>query len=96
METKERFLSLTIEEISQAYKGKDHVCRCGCAGTYTSTSFVESPRSDVDDKKVARLLSNAKKLVKSGKASLEVGSNHFNISYGANSAYTFYTDELKS
>jgi len=95
MNTKEKFLNLNVSQISQSYKGKNRCCRCGCGGTYTSTSFMEKPRSTVNDEAVEKHLKRAKKMIESGKGELECCSNHFNISYGVNSAYTFYTDELK-
>lgn len=92
--TKEQFLqSCTIENISQTYSGRDNVCRCGCAGTYTATSYMKNPRSEVDDKLVESRLKRAKRLILSG-ADAEFGGNHLNISTGNDRALTFYFDEL--
>lgn len=92
--TKEQFLqSCTIENISQTYSGRDNVCRCGCAGTYTATSYMKNPRSEVNDKLVESRLKRAKRLILSG-ADARFSDNHLNISTGHDRALTFYFDEL--
>lgn len=91
---KETFLTLDISKISIVYIGKNHHCRCGCGGTYISTSFMKNPRSEVDDKLVEQRLKRAKKLVLQG-AKTVYSSNNINIETGVNLALTFYTDELK-
>lgn len=95
MLNKEQFLSATLNQISQVYLGKDHHCRCGCGGEYTATSFMEDPRSDVNDSLVARRLKRAKRLVESG-AHVEYGDIYVNIETGDNKALTFYFDEIKN
>ncbi len=88
-----KFLQSEISNISQVYLGKDHCCRCGCGGTYTATSYMENPRSDVDDALVSKRLKRAKKLVSEG-AEVAYGSTYVNISTGENRALTFYFDEV--
>jgi len=94
MINKEQFLSTTINQISQVYSGKDHHCRCGCGGEYVATSFMEDPRSDVNDSLVAKRLARAKRLIESG-AVVEYGDTYVNIETGDNKALTFYFDEIK-
>jgi hypothetical protein len=92
--TKEQFLQVEISNISQVYFGKDRDCRCGCGGTYTATSYMKDPRSDVNDSLVEKRLKRAKKLVLEG-AKTTYGDNYVNISTGNNKALTFYFDDLK-
>lgn len=91
---KETFLSLGIESISQVYLGKDRHCRCGCGGEYIATSFMEKPRSDVDDSLVAKRLERAKKLISEG-AEYEFGPNYLNLVTGDNRCLCFYFDDIK-
>ena len=92
--TKEQFLQAEISNISQVYLGKDHCCRCGCGGTYTATSYMENPRSDVNDSLVEKRLKRAKKLILEG-VEVEYADIYVNISTGENRALTFYFDEVK-
>jgi len=94
MITKEQFLNATLNQISQVYSGKDHHCRCGCGGEYVATSFMEEPRSDVNDSLVAKRLARGKRLVELG-AIVEYGDIYVNIETGDNKALTFYFDEVK-
>lgn len=96
---KEDFLNIELKGISQVYVGKKHCCRCGCGGTYTSTSFMNGARSKVNDKKVQKLLDEGKELVRNG-ATFDIEPTYIDISYGeyANGeekALTFYFDDLK-
>lgn len=97
--TKEKFLAITIDEISQVYCGGNHVCRCGCKGDYVATSHMINPRSEVNDKLVRTRLNRAKLLIEKG-AEYEIGSNHINIvvsEHGKHGrALTFYFDEVKN
>jgi len=93
--TKEEFLEIGLEKISQVYQGKDNHCRCGCGGEYTATTFMEDPRSDVDDVLVAKKLERAKKLISSGSANPEFGTTYVNVVTGRNRVLCFYFDELK-
>lgn len=88
-----KFLQAEISNISQVYSGKDHCCRCGCGGTYTATSYMINPRSDVNDSLVQKRLKRAKKLVLEG-AEVGYGDTYVNISTGENRALTFYFDEV--
>ena len=92
--TREQFLQVEISNISQVYFGKDHCCRCGCGGTYTATSYMKDPRSEVNNKLVETRLKRAKELVLEG-AKVKYGDNFINISTGRNKALTFYFDEIK-
>jgi len=92
--TKKEFLEIGLEKISQVYEGKNNHCRCGCGGEYTATTFMESPRSEVDNDLVLGKLEIAKALIKGGKKP-EFGETYVNISIGWNRALTFYFDELK-
>ena len=91
--TKEQFLQVEISNISQVYLGKDRYCRCGCGGTYTATTFMKNPRSEVNNKLVETRLKRAKKLVLEG-AAVEYSNIYVNITTGNNRALTFYFDEL--
>ena len=91
--TKEQFLQVEISNISQVYLGKDRYCRCGCGGTYTATTFMKNPRSEVNDSLVQKRLKRAKKLVLEG-AEVGYGNTYVNITTGNNRALTFYFDEL--
>ena len=89
-----KFLQAEISNISQVYLGKDNCCRCGCEGTYTATSYMEKPRSEVNDALVGKRLKRAKRLVSEGRVEAEYGNNFVNISTGRNRALTFYFDEI--
>jgi len=91
---------IQLNQVSQIYLGKDRVCRCGCAGKYISTSYMENPRNDVDDKLAASRLKRAKKLALNTDSEVEYSGNHINVSYGdggkyTNRAITIYLDEVK-
>lgn len=94
MINKEQFLSATLNQISHVYSGKDQHCRCGCGGEYVATSFMEEPRSDVNDVLVEKRLKRAKRLVEQG-ADVDYGGTYVNIKTGENKALTFYFDEIK-
>lgn len=95
MLNKETLLNATLNQISQVYSGKRNVCRCGCAGTYTSTSFMTDPRSEVNDKLIERRLKKAKKLVMGG-ADVDYGKTYIDIETGYDRCLTFYFDEVKN
>lgn len=95
MNTKDTLLELTIDQVSSVYSGKRDHCRCGCGGTYTATSWMENPRSEVNDSLVEKRLKRAKALVNKG-ADVDYGSNYIDVKTGENRSLTFYTDELKS
>jgi hypothetical protein len=92
--TIQEFLQMELNQISNSYVGYDNVCRCGCKGTYTATSFTQEPRSDVNDALVHKRLRKAKKLVMVG-AEYQIGTNNINIVTGENRALTLYFDEIK-
>lgn len=92
--TIEQFLQSEISNISQVYFGKDRYCRCGCGGTYTATSYMKDPRSEVNDSLVQKRLKRAKKLVLEG-AEVGYGNTYVNVVTGRNRALTFYFDNLK-
>jgi len=89
--TKEYFLNCTIKDISQMYQGERDCCRCGCRGNYWATSYMKDTRRDVDDKKVARCLRRAKKLVSSG-CEFEIEETYIDVKTGNNRSLTFYFD----
>ena len=91
---KEKFLALTIEGVSQVYMGKRNCCRCGCGGDYTATSFMQNPRSAVNDSLVTKRLKRAQELVRQG-ADTEYGDTWIDVQTGQDRTLTFYTDELK-
>lgn len=93
--TQERFLSLTINQVSQVYSGKRNCCRCGCGGEYTATSFMQNPRSEVNDSLVQKRLKRAQALVRSG-ADVDYGSSYVDVRTGQDRTLTFYFDELKN
>ena len=92
--TKEQFLEIQINQISQVYNGKDNCCRCGCGGNYVATSYMNDPRSVVDDALIQKRLNKAKKLILSD-VEHSIGSTYINIVTGNNRCLTFYFDELK-
>jgi hypothetical protein len=92
--TKEDFLKVDISNVSQVYSGKRDCCRCGCGGEYTATSFMEEPRSEVNNKLVEKRLKRAKRLVKEG-ADIFYGDTFMDIQTGKDRTLTFYFDELK-
>jgi hypothetical protein len=91
---KETFMNCTIANVSQVYIGKDNHCRCGCGGEYTATSYMQNPRSEVNDKLVEKQLNRAKKLI-SGGVKHEFNGTYVNISTGNNRALTIYFNGLK-
>lgn len=93
METQE-ILKLELKNISQVYSGKRDCCRCGCGGEYISTSFMENPRSDVNDILVEKRLKRAKALVQKG-AEFDFGDSYLDVKTGKNRTLTFYFDEVK-
>ena len=94
MITIEQFMSAEISNISHVYLGKDRSCRCCCGGKYVSTSFMENPRSDVNDVLADTRLRRAKKLYQAG-AETDFGSTYVNVVIGNNRALTVYFDEVK-
>lgn len=93
--TKDQFLAVELKDISQVYYGKRECCRCGCGGTYTATTFMKKPRTNViDDTIVQKRLDRAKRLVRSG-ADFDAFGNGIDVKTGANTTLTFYFDELK-
>lgn len=93
--TQERFLALTINQVSQVYSGKRNCCRCGCGGEYTATSFMDQPRSAVNDSLVQKRLKRAQALVRAG-ADVDYGSSYVDVRTGQDRTLTFYFDELKN
>ena len=92
--TKEEFLNSTLSNYSQLYFGKNNCCRCGCKGEYYSTTFMDKPRSEVNDSYIEKQLTRAKRLVLKG-ADIEIEGNYINIPTGETKALTFYLDDLK-
>lgn len=92
--TIEQFLQMEIHNISQVYMGRDRCCRCGCGGTYTATSFMQDPRSDVDDRLVNTRLTRAKRIIQGG-GEYDLTETYINIPTGRDRCLTFYFDELK-
>jgi len=93
--TESEFLQKDLSDISQVYYGKRNCCRCGCGGDYTATSYMISPRSEVNDSLVLKRLKRAKKLVERG-ADIMNGSTYFEVETSENRCYTFYFDEVKN
>lgn len=92
------FLNCKINDISQVYVGKRNGCRCGCRGNYLATSFMDNPRSEVNDKKVKIFLKKAKKLVEQEqelKIDIDIGDSYIDIELPHDNTYTFYFDEIK-
>jgi hypothetical protein len=87
---------IQLDQISQIYLGKDHFCRCGCGGTYVSTSYMNEPRNDVNDRLAQTRLNRAKKIALNADSEVEYCNDHINIGYGDNRAITIYLDELKA
>jgi hypothetical protein len=92
---RELFLESTLSQISQVYLGKNHNCRCGCAGSYTATSFMDEPRDDINDELVEKRLKKAKVLILNG-ANVDYDKTYVNIEIGDNRALTFYFDEVRA
>ena len=90
----EKFLALTLDKISQVYNGRRNCCRCGCGGDYVATSFMQNPRSEVNDSLVAKRLKRAQALVREG-ANTEYGDTWIDVETGRDRTLTFYVDELK-
>lgn len=93
MMNKMAFLSASLPNISCVYMGKRNCCRCGCGGNYTATSFMENPRSEVNNKLVERRLKRAQKLVENG-ANVDYGNTYVDVQTGNDRTLTFYFDEL--
>lgn len=91
--TDEEFLNLELKDISQVYNGIRDSCRCGCGGKYIATSFMDKPRSEVNDELVAKLLAKAKKLVLAN-SDTRSGGTYFDVAFGKTKSITFYIDEL--
>ena len=93
--TKEQFLNVSLNQVSQVYFGKRNCCRCGCGGDYTATSFMVEPRSDVNDSLIEKRLERAKRLVESG-ADVDYGDIYVDVETGKDRTLTFYFDEIKN
>lgn len=94
--TKEQFLSLTVENISQVYSGRRNVCRCGCAGKYTATTFMVEPRTDdINNALVIKRLKRAQKLVAADIADVDYGDTYIDVETGNDRCLCFYIDEVK-
>lgn len=91
---KEKFLALTLDQVSQVYNGKRNCCRCGCGGNYIASSYMQNPRSEVNDSLVARRLKRAQELVRQG-ADVDYGDTYVDVQTGQDRTLTFYVDELK-
>ena len=91
--SKSDFLNVSLNQVSQIYVGKDRYCRCGCAGTYVSTSFMKDARSAVNNSLAQRRLSKALNLVKEG-AFAEYEGSYVNVVSGNNRAICIYFDEI--
>ena len=85
---------LQLKNISTIYIGKDHHCRCGCGGKYVSSSFMDNPRSEVNDIQILNLLQRAQKYNKKYNTA-EYGETYINVSMKNNRCICIYTDELK-
>ena len=92
--SREAFLEVRLENISQVYMGKRAHCRCGCGGEYTATSYMIGARSDINDGLVEKRLKRAKNLVIEG-ANVVYGDTYVDVRTGANRTLTFYFDEVK-
>ena len=92
--SKEQFMSCTVSNISQVYLGKRNSCRCGCGGTYISTSYMANPRNQINDKLAEQRLKKAKALIEQG-ADVDFGPNYVDVQTGENRTLTFYFDEIK-
>lgn len=68
-----------INHATKVYSGRDHVCRCGCAGKYYYAG----------DKLFKTIVNRAIKKIAEGNE-LEVQSDYVNVSYGDDRAYTIY------
>lgn len=90
----EDFLNAKLSQVSQVYVGKDHCCRCGCGGTYVSTTYMKDARSTVNDSLAQRRLTKAQKLVREG-ASVDYQGSYVNVVSGNNRAITVYFDDVK-
>lgn len=93
--TEDEFLKANIRQISQVYYGKRECCRCGCGGEYTATSFMQNPRSDVNNETVEQRLARAKRLVRAGMV-VSYGPTWVDVMSGRNRSLTFYFDEVDS
>lgn len=91
---RESFLEATVSQVSQVYKGKRHHCRCGCGGTYTATSYMINPRSEVNDKLVARRLKQAQELIRQNAVFVDYESTYVDVETSDNRSLTFYFDEV--
>lgn len=92
---KQTFLNSELKDISQVYEGKRDCCRCGCGGEYYATTFMEVPRSVVDDKKVQECLDRAKKIATKKTSTVDFGDTYVDVQTGRNRTLTFYFDEVK-
>lgn len=89
--------TINFEDVSDVYVGRDSGCRCGCHGTYTKTSHStdKDDYSDVDDKKVKRILTRAHKLLTTGEGRVTDSCNIYtNISYGNDRAICIYFNKF--
>ena len=92
--TKQEFLDLQLNQVSQIYIGKDRCCRCGCGGDYIATSYMDQARSDVNDKLALELLQRAQKVAVRSR-STEYADIYVNVPIGGRKAITVYFDEVK-
>ena len=94
MNTQEIIGLLRLDNISQVYSGKRNCCRCGCGGEYTATSYMDKPRSEVDDALVKSRIKRAVRLLAQG-AEYDYHPVFLDVKTGEDRTLTFYFDELK-
>ena len=95
IKTKEDFLKIELNQVSKIYVGKDNDCRCGCAGTYCSTTYsqVELDIENANNSKAEKRLKRAKKLLLEG-AKFELEDTYIDIVSGDNRAITVYWNNI--
>jgi hypothetical protein len=88
---------IKINEISQIYTGLNKACRCGCNGTYISTTFHAFPTAaiTIDNNKAQINLNKAKELALLNTENVEYSKTFINVAYGNNQAITIYLDDIK-
>lgn len=102
MKTKKRFniggKIFTIEDVEKVYTGKDHHCRCGCAGNYYYSSLSRQVNVLLtNDVQVQSLITRATNLIGKGAGHItDIKEGlYINVRYGNNRAITIYFREKK-
>jgi len=86
---------IKLNNISEIYVGLNKNCRCGCGGTYITTSYHKTKSKLSNDTEAQNKLNLAKELALKKDSQIDYEDTYINIGYGNNQAITIYLDDIK-